>query len=83
MAVLISSARIDQLQITRTDEAVKLEGTISLMKEDGMILAKQSINGYGGDIKLEFTGETAKLVRALSDHVKREIENIIGITEST
>ena len=81
MAILINGVRVDSLEITRADEGLEYGGKFSLIKEDGTVLAKQSINGYSPDLKLNLSAEVAKKLRALAEEVKSEIETMLGIKE--
>uniref|UniRef100_A0A6H1ZKY4 Uncharacterized protein n=1 Tax=viral metagenome TaxID=1070528 RepID=A0A6H1ZKY4_9ZZZZ len=80
MSVMISGARIDSIELIRKDEGVEFKANYSLVKDDGTVMAKQSVNGYG-DIKLNLSAEMAKAIQGVTKQLKKEIESIIGITE--
>jgi len=80
--ILLNGARIDTVTIGRTADGVAtLEGNYSLIKEDGGVLAKQVLNGYSADLKLEISADLSKLIRAVSAQMKTEIETLLGLNE--
>jgi hypothetical protein len=86
MPILLSGVRIDGFTVARDSAGdgpagVKLEGKFSLLQPNGNVLAKQSINGYDGDVKLALSADLIKKIRAVSDQLKSEVETIMGINE--
>ena len=86
MSILIGGIRIDEIKVKiKGDDGgidgVELEAAYSLLKTDGGVLAKQTVNGYNADLTLAMSADMAKAIRAVSTQLKSEIETLLGINE--
>lgn len=80
MAVTISGVRIVSLAISKDKDegTTKLTGSYELMSSVGKVLAKQSFNSYG-EIVLQQSGETAKLLGDLQASIQKDLNNTLGL----
>ena len=85
MSVLVAGVRVNSITIKCKSgddggpDGVDFEAGYSLMTDGGVAMAKQTVNGYSGDVKLNMSAEMATAIKMVSDQLKKEVEAIIGI----
>jgi hypothetical protein len=82
MAVSIEGCKFESLSLTRDKETGQwnLGGSYTLISNTGVVLARQSINGYN-DMKLEVSSESRQLMNALTASLQGDLNSVLGITE--
>jgi hypothetical protein len=80
--ITIEGVRINNVTFTRdSDGKEKMSGNYSLVSSNGKVIAKQDFNEYSSSLKIEQTGETAKLVQDLYSAIKKDIEEQLGLKD--
>lgn len=80
MSISIEGVRVPNFSVTRNKEsgAVELTGNYELVSSNGIVLAKQSINGYG-DIKLTPSPATQKLMLDTLTAITADLNLTLGL----
>jgi hypothetical protein len=82
MAVTISGIKLNSISLTKDKETgqFKTTGQYQLESNTGMVLAKQSINGYQ-EIEIKNSRETEGHLQAYLASFQKDISNTLGLGE--
>lgn len=78
MAISIEGIKITQAAIVEKEGEMEIQGTYALMGSNGIVLAKQSFNGYN-DMKLNLSPDGKKKFHDFMGVLKSELSASLGM----
>ena len=80
MAITLDGVKVTQAVIGRDEQTgmPPIQGEYALMSSTGIVLAKQSFNGYAS-IKLTMTAKTQQMLQDFMEAIRVELNTAIGL----
>jgi len=78
MPILIKDIQLKHLNINKTEDGFKCEGSYQLISSADTVLATQEFNGYS-NTKIEFSPQTHQALKQALQGINSDIQTLLGI----